>query len=186
MDIIGYWIRINWNSDRTFFVWCSSMFANWTNTWLYLQGDVAFQRWTAFQALVATATVASPKWNASRHVEVFHLSRVLLLHIHQLLHWLTHALCPHLVQSHCCMTRSTYINNNDNNNSITYAALTFWSTLLHLWVWQLKWMWKKVKYTFKIVASESLRKITITNEQSVMKQKYKTERTKSSHLLKYQ
>lgn len=70
----------------------------------YLQSDVALERWPAFQALVAAATVASLKWDASRHVEVFHLSRVLLLHIHQLLHRLAHALCPHLVQSHCCVT----------------------------------------------------------------------------------
>lgn len=79
----------------------------WTKTWSYLQSDVAFKRWPAFQALVAAATVTSLKWDASRHVEVFHLSRVLMLHIHQLLHWLAHALCPHLVQGHCCATRST-------------------------------------------------------------------------------
>lgn len=75
---------------------------------LHLQSDVAFKRRLALQVLIAAATVASPKWDAGRHVEVFHLSRVLLLHIHQLLHRLAHALCPHLVQSHDCVTGSVF------------------------------------------------------------------------------
>lgn len=67
---------------------------------LHLQSDVPFMGRLALQIVIPTATRASPKWDTGRHVDVLHFSRILLLHIHQLLHGPTHALHPHLMERH--------------------------------------------------------------------------------------
>lgn len=78
----------------------------WWEMQPHLQSDVAFKCRLALQILISTATRASLKWDTSRHVGIFHFSRVLLLYIHQLLHGLTHALCPHLLECHYYVTSS--------------------------------------------------------------------------------
>lgn len=70
----------------------------------HLQCDVAFKCSLALHVLVPTATRAAPKWDTGRHVDVLHLSRVLLLHVHQLLHGPTHAPHPHLLEPHHSVT----------------------------------------------------------------------------------
>lgn len=70
-----------------------------------LQSDVAFKGRLAPQVFICAAARASPDWDASRYVDVFYVSRVLLFDIHQLFHGLTHALRPHLLQCHHYMTR---------------------------------------------------------------------------------
>lgn len=81
---------------------------NWAPSEIHshLQSDVALKCRLALQVLIATATRASLKWDASGHVGIFHFSRVLLLYIHQLLHGLTHAPCPHLLEGHYYTTGS--------------------------------------------------------------------------------
>lgn len=66
----------------------------------HLQSDVAFEGGLALQVLVAAASGAAPKGHAGGHVDELHFPRVLLLHVHQLLHGPAHAPRHHLVERH--------------------------------------------------------------------------------------
>lgn len=66
----------------------------------HLQSDVAFPGGLALQGLVPAAAGAPPERDAGGHVDVLHPPGVLLLHVHQLLHGLAHALGPHLLERH--------------------------------------------------------------------------------------
>lgn len=115
----------------------------WSEMQPHLQSDVAFKCRLALQILISTATRASLKWDTSRHVGIFHFSRVLLLYIHQLLHGLTHALCPHLLECHYYVTSSIlslhHISESRRiafdvrkpNRVPTFCGTLFW------WIWNL-------------------------------------------------
>lgn len=95
-------------SANWMFIFTQELLTNqvWPETYLHLQGNVTLKCWPALQILIPTATRAPLKWDTSRHVGIFHFSRVLLPYIHQLLHGLTHALCPHLLERHYYVTNS--------------------------------------------------------------------------------
>lgn len=78
----------------------------WSENYPNLQCNVALKCRLALQILVSTAPGAPLQRHTSRHVGVFHVSGVLLLDSHHLLHGLTHGLCPHLFEPHYCVTKS--------------------------------------------------------------------------------
>lgn len=83
-----------------------SQIQSWSENYPDLQCNVALKGGPALQMLISTAARAPLQWDTSRHVGIFHFSRVLQLHIHQLLHGLTHGLCPHLFEPHHWVTNS--------------------------------------------------------------------------------
>lgn len=69
---------------------------------LHLHGDVANKAGMALQTFINAATRASLKWDTRGQVDDAHISRDLLLHVHQLLHRLALALPPCIDQRHHC------------------------------------------------------------------------------------
>lgn len=68
----------------------------------YLHGDISGASGMAFQVLVATTASTPHQWYAGRAVDVLHLWRIFLHHLHQLLDGSAEAATPHfLKQQHC-------------------------------------------------------------------------------------
>lgn len=65
---------------------------------IHLQSGVAFEGRKALEFLTRTVTRASANHHTMRYVVVLHRLGVLIVHIHQLVHDLTRALCHHLRQ----------------------------------------------------------------------------------------
>lgn len=65
---------------------------------IHLQSGVAFEGRKALEVLARTVTRASANHHTVRYVDVLHRLGVLIVHIHQLVHDLTRALCHHLRQ----------------------------------------------------------------------------------------
>lgn len=129
----------------------------WSENYPHLQGNVALKCRLALQILISTATRAPLKWDTSRNVGIFHFSRVLLLYIHQLLHGLTYALCPHLFERHYYVSNSVLnIKNGSENRRILFSMIklntgpTFCGTLFW-WMWNLHKV-KKKKVAMKCIS----------------------------------